>query len=198
MQAQQGGLPYDAEVEYLESTGTQFINSGLYASPLMRVVVKLNFNIINTDGAVFRSGTNFWYGVYVNNNLQFAYTFKDSSGNFLATGILPQANTNYVIDFDGPARDLYINSAHIIIQGTPATLTSSKELPILSRVTGGGSFSSSCNAKLYYCKIYVDGILERDLIPVRVGMVGYMYDRVSGQLFGNAGTGDFVLGPDVI
>lgn len=26
--------------------------------------------------------------------------------------------------------------------------------------------------------------------------VGYMYDRVSGELFGNAGTGAFVIGPD--
>ena len=36
----------------------------------------------------------------------------------------------------------------------------------------------------------------RDFIPVRVGSTGYLYDKVSGQLFGNAGTGDFVLGPD--
>jgi hypothetical protein len=35
-----------------------------------------------------------------------------------------------------------------------------------------------------------------DFIPVRKGTVGYMYDRVSGKLFGNAGSGDFVLGPD--
>jgi hypothetical protein len=33
---------------------------------------------------------------------------------------------------------------------------------------------------------------------VRKGTVGYLYDRVSGKLFGNAGTGDFVLGPDVV
>ena len=36
-----------------------------------------------------------------------------------------------------------------------------------------------------------------DLIPVRVGNVGHMYDRVSGKLFGNAGTGDFAVGDDV-
>lgn len=36
-----------------------------------------------------------------------------------------------------------------------------------------------------------------DLISVRVGQVGYMYDKVSGQLFGNAGTGTFVLGNKV-
>ena len=35
-----------------------------------------------------------------------------------------------------------------------------------------------------------------ELIPVRVGQVGYLYDKISGQLFGNQGTGDFVLGPD--
>ena len=35
------------------------------------------------------------------------------------------------------------------------------------------------------------------MIPVRVGQVGYMYDRVSKTLFGNAGTDSFVLGPDV-
>lgn len=39
--------------------------------------------------------------------------------------------------------------------------------------------------------------LVLDLIPVRVGSVGYMYDRVSGTLFGNIGTGDFIVGPDV-
>ena len=34
------------------------------------------------------------------------------------------------------------------------------------------------------------------LIPVRKKDVGYMYDRVSGELFGNAGTGAFIIGPD--
>jgi hypothetical protein len=48
--------------------------------------------------------------------------------------------------------------------------------------------------KIYYFKIYEGSVLMMDLIPVRVGQVGYMYDRVSGQLFGNSGTGNFTLG----
>jgi hypothetical protein len=48
--------------------------------------------------------------------------------------------------------------------------------------------------------LYHGGALARDYIPVRVGSgagaVGYLFDRVSGQLFGNAGTGDFTIGPD--
>ena len=38
--------------------------------------------------------------------------------------------------------------------------------------------------------------LVADFIPIRKGNIGYMYDRVSRQLLGNQGTGDFVIGPD--
>ena len=48
-----------------------------------------------------------------------------------------------------------------------------------------------------HISISLNNIVLRDLIPVRVGKVGYMYDKVSGQLFGNSGTGEFILGPDV-
>ena len=54
--------------------------------------------------------------------------------------------------------------------------------------------------RIFSCQI-IDtqtGKLRLDMIPVRVGSVGYMYDKVSGRLFGNAGTGDFVLGPDIV
>ena len=36
-----------------------------------------------------------------------------------------------------------------------------------------------------------------NFIPVRVGNVGYMYDKVSGKLFENQGTGNFILGQDI-
>ena len=47
-----------------------------------------------------------------------------------------------------------------------------------------------------HIKIQMGDNHVRDFIPVRVVTVGYMYDRVSGQLFGNAGTGAFIIGPD--
>lgn len=49
---------------------------------------------------------------------------------------------------------------------------------------------------IYYFKIYNGETLVRDYIPVRKGSVGYMYDRVSGEFFGNVGTGNFILGND--
>jgi hypothetical protein len=68
-----------------------------------------------------------------------------------------------------------------------------KRLITLFKANFSGAF------KLYAFKIYDENnVLVRDYIPVRVGDVGYMYDKVSGQLFGNAGTGEFVLGSDII
>lgn len=36
-----------------------------------------------------------------------------------------------------------------------------------------------------------------NLIPVRRGNTGYMYDRVNGRMYGNSGTGEFIIGPDI-
>ena len=42
-----------------------------------------------------------------------------------------------------------------------------------------------------------NGDLLFDLIPVRKNGVGYLYDKVSGELFGNAaGSGSFSYGDD--
>ena len=50
--------------------------------------------------------------------------------------------------------------------------------------------------KTVHIKIQMGDNHVRDFIPVRKDGVGYMYDKISGQLFGNAGTGAFVIGPD--
>ena len=53
---------------------------------------------------------------------------------------------------------------------------------------------------VYYCRLTdkASGEIVRDLIPVRVGNVGYMYDKVSKELFANAGSGSFTLGGDIV
>lgn len=43
-----------------------------------------------------------------------------------------------------------------------------------------------------------DGVVTHDLIPVRRGNTGYMYDRITNRRFGNAGAGDFAYGLDVV
>ena len=55
---------------------------------------------------------------------------------------------------------------------------------------------------IYGCTIEEGGVLVRDFIPVRFTneqgvSEGAMYDRVSGQLFRNSGTGVFIVGTDI-
>lgn len=46
-------------------------------------------------------------------------------------------------------------------------------------------------------KFMQNGVTIRNYVPVRIGTVGYLYDKVTKELYENAGTGDFILGPDV-
>lgn len=49
--------------------------------------------------------------------------------------------------------------------------------------------------RIYYLKVFKGPEPVFDAIPVEKEGVGYMYDKVSERLFGNAGTGEFVIGP---
>ena len=84
--------------------------------------------------------------------------------------------------------------------GTSVTINTSVIPPSSGRpvflfgiTQGDGQPSQLSQIRIYHAKF---GNV-RDFIPVRVGQTGYLYDRVSGQLFGNLGSGDFILGPDI-
>ena len=71
-------------------------------------------------------------------------------------------------------------------------------MPSSNIVIGRVSSNTSFVGKLFGLSIKkYDEDYRIDIIPVRCGTVGYMYDRVSGHLFANAGTGDFIVGADV-
>lgn len=71
---------------------------------------------------------------------------------------------------------------------------------VVRSTTGGFSNQYYSAAKISFYKLSTE-FGEVDMIPVRFTnengiSEGAMYDRVSGQLFRNAGTGAFVIGPD--
>ena len=57
------------------------------------------------------------------------------------------------------------------------------------------------SCKIGKCDIYVNNALSYSFIPMRVGIgkdaVGYMYEQISGQYYGNQGSGKFIIGPDM-
>ena len=79
-----------------------------------------------------------------------------------------------------------------------STFTSTYDLFIFSE-NSAGAFQSGWAAyvKLRYFKIWSGSTLVRDYIPVRVGQVGYLYDKVNKTLYGNVGSGSFTYGNDI-
>ena len=55
------------------------------------------------------------------------------------------------------------------------------------------------NARVYYCKIWSNGNVVRNLIPCyrKADNVPGMYDVANGVFYTNYGTGSFILGPEV-
>jgi hypothetical protein len=188
-------LPYDAEVEYLESTGTQWIDTG-YSYNSATDVVELVFEALTTSAAyswVFGaydtvkrlglgvgSGTNrrtFGYNETTSYNSDTYYT--SSSHEFLANqsgaGIDGIRFFNY---------SSFSTISNILLHTIPLDTT-----------------TYCSNSRIWSYKHYRNGVLMRYFQPVRFtnefGQTeGAMYDRVSGQLFRNAGTGSFTIGAD--
>jgi hypothetical protein len=101
---------------------------------------------------------------------------------------------------------LYVDSVEVMsgtVSNTSSILGNTLPFCLFAR-NGNGTAGNKTTAQImqFGYKQFTDSnhstmSLENDFIPVRVGNVGYMFDRVSGTLFGNDGTGDFIVGSDV-
>lgn len=194
-------LPYDAEVEYLESTGTQYIDTGISGAEQ---------NLIITAGVRINAFTAY-AGAFGNYAAESANSFRlilTGSNNGQA-----YANCGYITSSSHIITNFSLGNWHtIILNGTEDRcfcdgveytkgnryIQGTANANTIRIFTSGGPAAGTWSKQVSAFKIELNGVTIRDYIPVRVGTVGYLYDRVTRKLFGNAGTGDFVLGPDVV
>ena len=200
VQVHGSSLPYDVQIEYLESTGTQYLNTGIIGNNNYKVELKVKTKqdaVMGLFGSrIYTNKLSRGFGLYTvasTNDLPTRVQFNYASSG---SNINASINEDHIFTLDGNKAYIDGSSVHNF---TSSTFTSPSTFIICSCHTGssGGDVDSRFFVGLiYYCKIWNNGTLVRDYIPVRVGSTGYLYDRVSKQLFGNAGTGDFILGPD--
>ena len=185
-------LPYDAEVEYLESSGTQFIKTGVdtYDGDF----------IVNIDGSIteLASGNNYTVFFGSDSNLQLGvnYDGKAFKGNGFSQSITYEINTRYQIEGRFSQNE---NNSYYYVNNSDTGLKRATIAYASNCLFAAGYVNASkygIKAKIYKCTISRNNVIIKDFIPVRIGQTGYMYDKVSGQLFGNQGTGDFILGRD--
>lgn len=190
--------PYDAEIEYLESTGTQWIDADVSVyHPTDSFTIETNTSFTDNSHRALM-GTNPWMYFGVSSSKQFevnqAYV-RNYDNNFHLWKLI---HTN--INGSNGNRKAFIDDKNVKdFNVTYSTNVKSYNYWILFYAVGS---NIKMNAQLPAAQIIKNGkitknnVIVRDFIPVRVGQVGYMYDKVSGKLFGNNGTGSFILGAD--
>jgi len=193
------GIPNVAFVEYLESDGNQFIDIYPQSETISEVKIDCGF-LVNKASA---TGQNFvfgpskttrylegprvlWFGrqIYVSCDGDSAAAIARLPTGQKAEIEVLYSRDNY-IEWSVGALAGIINRNYYI-QGNR-----------FFRIFSIDDNRYNLTGRIYYFRLYIDGVLVRDLHPVRIGSTGYMYDALTGNLLGNDGTGEFIIGPDI-
>lgn len=199
---------YDAEVEYLESTGTQWIDTGVYGNDDTAIECRAyitdttkRFNIVgarnggtNTISIMFGAFGIDIAGEGIMSDFKNVTTNEGrlcvESSNI--TGIFVAYTSNSLRRVTDESSGNEWTLTQEVSEASP-----SQSIKIGYKDVGYPGSYGNAYIKLYYCKIWNGSTPIRDFIPVRIGSVGYLYDKVTKQLFANKGTGNFILGNDV-
>lgn len=184
-------------VEYIESTGSQYIDTGVIVNS--RSTVEFEVQVVNyNDGCMglyeASSGGRMLYINFYGNKIYPRYGyFSPSSAQLNPYDGWIRFGVNRVVFSNGT---IIINEtiaySDISISGLD-TLTKPMILFAYMRVNNIQGYTK---ARVFRFRIWNVDELILDIVPVREGEVGAMYDLVSGGLFYNQGTGAFIIGPD--
>lgn len=184
------------ELEYIESTGTQYVDTKFVPNQDARVTVDF-------EAAANASGHVAFFGARQG-------TSSSTFAVWLASGVVnPQygsvAYNTKTLTLDYVKRLTYDFNKNIFAVGgqtatfATATFSAGATLCLLSVNTAGTVDSRMAAGKLYSCQIYDNGNQIQLLVPAMrtSGEVG-LIDTLTGFFYGNSGTGVFIAGPVIV
>ena len=187
-------LPYGfVEVDYLKSTGTQYIDTGIYGTQNTRFEVDLDIQ----SGAYQRVGGSF-------NDTSKALTLpwnniNDTSsqvfvrfGNFVTTSDNTPRMTTGRKTISVDKTGYYVDGTKLLDISYTGSFTTTGTLWLFSSNPSTGMMVG----KIYGSKIYDNGTLVCDLVPAlrTYDNKPGMFDLITRQFFTNQGTSEFIVG----
>ena len=183
--------------EYIESSGTQWINTGLYIDDADYVYLKAN--VTGTDNAYGYLFGNF------GNNITCTRMFFRASDNKYWGGIQTSTAASYNVDLPiNQTAEYEVYDNVFAIDGVEHTFTkqqsiSKAEDPLYIFTNGTDKTNRSCKMKVYgcICKNLKEEV--RNFVPCyrkADGVIG-LYDIAYGEFYTNSGTDEFIKGGDV-
>lgn len=176
-------------LEYIQSSGTQYISTRYIPSVYTTVALKLNSQMIQ-DSAIFGSewALNGFFLMFY--DAKFRWHSSDAVNSYTIT-----ENTDYTVKAN--VTGLEVNGTRYAATPGGAVAT---PIRIFSTTTPGGGSSSNRKGsfKLYYFSAYESGRLMLHMIPVKRNSDNALglYDLLGGEFYGNGGTGNFTAGPE--
>lgn len=182
------------ELTYIQSSGTQYINTGFAPKATTRTVMKANVTDVSGWSAFFGARDS---------------TSQSASRAYLAAA---SSSTQYRSDYFGSALSINVNTTVKMttvdknknvctfnddtITNTSSVASASANMFLLA-LNNAGFANYFLKAKLYSCDIYDNDVLIRSFVPCKnpSGVVG-MYDMVNNVFYQNAGTGTFTAGDE--
>lgn len=194
-------LPY-VELEYIESTGTQYINTGVYNSNGLITESKFLYTSIVNDYDTICGAQDATNSASRGAN---CLIMRRDSGRlcaYIGTNPIDNSfpisnNVEYTIKFSS-----VINNSYATLNGETQSFniggTRGVRPLYLFGLNNNGSFTHFSKARIYYLKLFDNNNnLLKDFIPVMRSSDGVicMYDLISMQFYENDGTGTFIAGP---
>ena len=180
------------ELEYIESTGTQYVDTDFVPSDSPR---------IELDMMVLDDGDVDVFGTATSTAPCWILNFDTDNGGTIYYRYYSSSYKSYSYASNGLVnrRANYSVGQTLAIDGTTYLAMTEYDFSSFTqtvRLFGGRSFAL---IRVYACKIYNGGTLVRDFVPCRsaLGVAG-LWDDLNGVFYGNAGAGTFVEGPEIV
>lgn len=176
------------QLEYIQSSGTQYVDTNV--KPTQAFLLDISIQTLQTTSGGIAVSDQTWgtngFGVWCN-AAAFGSQTKQSLSLYNDAPIVIKLSQS----------GLFLNGSSIwTVNSETFTVPANMYLFALNR---NGVISEKLTGKLYSCKLYDNATLIRDFIPCKndAGAIG-LYDLVNSKFYGNAGTGVFIPGPEVI
>lgn len=174
------------QVEYLESSGTQYIDTGLVATNNTKI--SITFERQGIDGCLIATDTawcNTGFGIW---------SHAGEYGNTCITSISLSDNIKHTVVND--KGKFYIDGS-LYTTLTANTFSTAQNLYLFA-LNRAGSIIENYTGKFYSCQIYDNDVLVRDFVPAIDGSgKACLYDKVTQAFFYNGGSGTFAHGNNV-
>lgn len=182
-------------LEYLQFTGTQYIELNFKANQDTRVITEVSFSNLGGDNIVFCSRDTKTSNTFTFLKISIPKLRADYNTSRIQI-LTPVVNTYYKVDFN--KNNFYLNG-NLEQTFTYTNFQSSYNMTIGCGSENGGTKASYLKGNLKQTIIFDNGTIVFNLVPAKRNSDNKpgMYDLVNDVFYVNQGTGEFVMGPEL-